>query len=114
MQITFNHMVNYAISLDDVFNSLADPTRRDILDRLRFRELNVSEIAAPYRVSLAAISKHLSVLERAKLIRKRKEGKERIIALEPEAMAQATEYLKQYEQMWNERFDRLERFLEEE
>src|SRR5690348_15455856 len=100
-------MVEYAMQLDTVFGSLADPTRRDILARLRLGELNVSEIASVYDVSLAAISKHLKILEQASLIRKRRQGKERIVSLEPAAMRQAADYLKQYERMWNERFDRL-------
>lgn len=70
-------MVNYTISLDTVFGSLADPTRRDILSRLRQGELNISEVAEPYHMSLAAISKHPKILEQAQLISKRKEGKER-------------------------------------
>jgi DNA-binding transcriptional ArsR family regulator len=107
-------MVNYATSLDMVFGSLADPTRRDILDRLRYGELNVGEVAEPYRMSLPAISKHLKILEQAKLIRKRKDGKERIVALEPTAMRQAANYVQQYEQIWNERFDRLDKLLKKE
>jgi len=107
-------MVNYAISLDMIFGSLADPTRRDILDRLRYGELNVGEVAEPYQMSLPAISKHLKILEQAKLIRKRKDGKERIVALEPAAMQQAADYVRQYEQMWNERFDRLDKLLKEQ
>lgn len=107
-------MVNNIIPLDTVFYSLADPTRRDILDRLKFGELRVGEVAEPYHMSLPAISKHLKVLERASLIRKRKEGKERIVELELAAMIRASEYLKQYEQLWNERFDLLEHMLKEE
>jgi len=107
-------MVEYALRLDDIFGSLADPTRRDILHRLQETELNVSEVAAPYDVSLAAISKHLKILEKAKLIMKRRQGKQQIVALQPQTMMQAAAYLKQYEQLWSERFDRLEQFLIEE
>jgi DNA-binding transcriptional ArsR family regulator len=107
-------MVNYGISLDMIFGSLADPTRRDILDRLRYGELNVGEVAEPYHMSLPAISKHLKILEQARLIRKRKDGKERIVALEPTAMRQAADYVRQYEQMWNERFNRLDKLLKEQ
>ena len=106
-------MVEYVMQLDAVFGSLADPTRRDILSRLQLGELNVSEIAGVYDVSLAAISKHLKILEQARLIRKRRQGKERIVSLEPAAMRQAAEYIKQYECLWNERFDRLDSFLKE-
>jgi len=107
-------MVEQAFQLDGIFGSLADPTRRDILSRLQRSELNVSDVAEPYDMSLAAISKHLKILEQAKLIRKRRQGKERIVSLTPETMMQASNYLKQYERLWNERFDRLEIFLKEE
>jgi len=107
-------MVEYALQLDGVFGALADPTRRDILSRLQLGQMNVSEIAAVYDVSLAAISKHLKILEQACLIRKRKAGKERIVSLDAHAMRQAAQYLKQYEQLWNERFDRLEIILKED
>lgn len=107
-------MVEYTFPLDTIFGSLADPTRRDILDRLQLGQLNVSEVAEPYDVSLAAISKHLKILEHAKLIMKRRQGKQQIVSLRPQTMMQASEYMKQYEQLWNERFDRLEQILREE
>ena len=107
-------MVNYTTTLDVVFGSLADPTRRDILSRLQQGGLNVSEVAEPYGISLAAVSKHLKVLEQAQLIHKRKEGKERVVTLAPGAMKQAADYLAQYEQLWSERLDRLEAFLKED
>jgi DNA-binding transcriptional ArsR family regulator len=107
-------MVEYTLPLDSLFGSLADPTRRDILSRLQLGRLNVSEIAEPYDMSLAAVSKHLKILEQAKLIMKRRKGKEQIVSLQPATMMQAADYFKQYEQMWAERFDRLEMFLKEE
>lgn len=107
-------MVEYTLPLDSIFGSLADPTRRDMLDRLQHGALNVSELAVPYDMSLAAISKHLKILEQAKLIMKRRKGKERIVSLQPQTMWQASMYLKQFERMWDERFDRLEQVLHEE
>jgi len=107
-------MVEYALSLDGIFGSLADPTRRDILARLQLGQLNVSEIAAPYDMSLAAVSKHLKILEQTKLIMKRRRGKEQVVSLQPDAMMQAADYFKQYQQMWADRFDRLEMYLNEE
>lgn len=83
------------------------------MSRLQRSNMSVSEIADPYDVSLAAISKHLKVLEQAKLITKRKEGKKRIVSLEPEAMVEAAEYLQRYEKLWTERFERLEQYLTE-
>ena len=107
-------MVEYTLPLDNIFGSLADPTRRDILARLQLGQLNVSEIAEPYDMSLAAVSKHLKILEQAKLIMKRRKGKEQIVSLEPAAIMQAADYFKQYQQMWADRFDRLDAYLQEE
>ena len=107
-------MVEYELPLDSIFGSLADPTRRDILSRLQLGQLNISEVAEPYDMSLAAVSKHLKILEQARLIMKRRKGKEHIVSLSPEAMMQAADYFKQYQQMWADRFDRLEAYLEEE
>lgn len=104
-------MVEYTLNLDTIFSSLADPIRRDILNRVRYGELNVSEIASPYPVSLAAISKHLKILERAQLITKRKQGKEQLVTISPAALKQADDYIEQYASLWNDRFDRLETFL---
>jgi DNA-binding transcriptional ArsR family regulator len=107
-------MVEYTLSLDTVFYSLSDPTRRDILQRVADQELTVSDIALPYDMSLAAISKHLKVLEKAKLIIKRKEGKKHMVTIAPHALRSADEYLEQYRQMWQSRFDKLEMLLNEE
>lgn len=107
-------MVEYTLNLDDVFGSLADPIRRDILNRIAVKELTVSQIAEAYDVSLAAISKHLKVLEKAKLIIKRRQGKQQIVCLSPVAFKDASEYLKHYENLWNARFDALEEYLKED
>lgn len=104
-------MIECSLHLDSIFGCLADFTRRDILMRVANEELSVSEIAKPYRVSLAAISKHLRVLERARLIVKRRKGKRQLVQASPAAMAGASHYLKQYERMWNDRFDRLEQYV---
>lgn len=100
--------------LDNVFHSLADPTRRDILRRVMRKEMSVSEVAAPYETTLAAISKHLKVLERARLIQKKRRGKQQFIALSPPAFKHATEYLEKYRELWDGRLDRLEKFLKED
>lgn len=104
-------MVEYTLNLDSIFGSLSDPIRRDILKRIRNCELNVSEIASPYSVSLAAISKHLKILERAQLITKRKQGKEQLVTISPAALKQADSYLDQYASLWSDRFDRLDTLL---
>jgi DNA-binding transcriptional ArsR family regulator len=104
-------MVEYASSLDTVFGSLSDPTRRDILRRVADSELSISEIAANYDLTFAAISKHLKVLEKAKLIIKRRKGKEQMVHLSPYAFRDANEYLDWYKQLWEQRFDSLENYL---
>jgi DNA-binding transcriptional ArsR family regulator len=104
-------MVEYTLQLDHIFASLADPTRRDMLSRIARGELSVGELANNYKVSFAAISKHLQVLERAKLIIKRREGQKQMVSLAPETLKTADEYLEQYRQMWQSRFDKLEKLL---
>jgi DNA-binding transcriptional ArsR family regulator len=99
------------LQLDAIFGSLADPTRRDILKRVAEEELSVSEIAKAYNLTLAAISKHLKILEKAKLILKRRWGKQQIVKLAPATLKDASEYLKEYEKLWNDRLDSLENYL---
>lgn len=113
--LLFNIMVEYTASLDTVFASLAHPTRRDILWRLQnSRELTVSEVAAPYSMSLAAVSKHLNLLRKAHLIMKRVQGKTHYVSLEPATMQQAMSYLQQYETTWNQRLDRLQQVMRDD
>jgi DNA-binding transcriptional ArsR family regulator len=97
--------------LDAIFGSLADPIRRDILRRVAKKEMSISDVAEPYSVTFAAISKHLKVLEKAKLIIKRKQGREQVVQLAPEAIKDAAKYLKTYEKIWNNRLDNLETYL---
>jgi DNA-binding transcriptional ArsR family regulator len=104
-------MVERQIRLDSIFGSLADPTRRDILKRVSRRELSVGDIAKPYDLTLQAISKHLTVLEKAKLIRKRRKGREQFVSLSPAGLKDADIYLQKYRELWEERLDRLEAFL---
>jgi len=100
-----------SIALDSIFGSLSDPTRRDIIARVSIAEMSVSEIAEPYDMSLAAISKHLKILERAKLIVKIRRGKQLFVRLSPAALRNASTYLDSYRKMWEDRFDALEEFL---
>jgi DNA-binding transcriptional ArsR family regulator len=104
-------MVEYAVQLDSIFQSLSDPTRRDILRRVSGRELAVGELAQEYDVSFAAISKHLKVLERARLIRKRKEGQKYMVALVPDTLKNADDYLEQYRLMWEGRYNKIDSLL---
>jgi len=104
-------MVEYMLQLDSIFASLSDPTRRDILSRVARSELSISELVKRYDMSFAAISKHLMVMERARLITKRKEGKKQMVSLAPDALKSADEYLEQYRQMWQSRFDKLDALI---
>jgi DNA-binding transcriptional ArsR family regulator len=107
-------MVEYTLSLDSIFSSLADPTRRDILRRVADQELSVGEIAKAYDLTFAAISKHLKVLEKAKLVIKRRRGKEQIVHMAPQALADASEYLQWYKQFMGMRLDSLGEYLSKE
>lgn len=104
-------MVEQSVNLDTLFQALADQTRRDILKRVSKAELSISKLAEPYKMSFAAIAKHVSVLEAAKLITKRREGKQQIVAIVPKTMTVAATHLEQYEKMWTARFDALETVL---
>jgi DNA-binding transcriptional ArsR family regulator len=106
-------MVEYALSLDGVFGALADPTRRDILRRVSFAEMSVGEIAHYYDLTFAAVSKHLKVLEKAKMITKRRKGKEQIVSIAPQAFADAYQYLDDYKRLWGIRLDSLDNYLKE-
>jgi DNA-binding transcriptional ArsR family regulator len=96
-----------------VFAALADPTRRAILTRLAGGTSTVSEIAADFRdaMSLPAVTKHLKVLERAKLIQKTRDAQFRPCQLDAAALQEAVAWLDPYRVLWEERFDRLEAYL---
>ncbi|MEB3357357.1 MAG: metalloregulator ArsR/SmtB family transcription factor [Synechococcales bacterium] len=96
--------------LSATFAALADPTRRAILTHLAQGEATVTEIAAPFEISLPAISKHLKVLERAGLISRSREAQWRPCRLEAEPLKQATDWLEHYRQFWGESFDRLDEY----
>jgi DNA-binding transcriptional ArsR family regulator len=97
--------------LSTTFAALADPTRRAILARLAKGEASVGELAAPFEMSLPAISKHLGVLERAQLIRRRKDAQWRRCELRPDALRAAADWIGQYERFWTESLDRLAEYL---
>ncbi len=107
-------MVEYNIQLDLLFSSLSDPTRRDIISRVAQTEQTVNQIAERYKMSLAAVSKHLKILEKAHLITKRHNGREHIISAQPKALKTVHDYVSQYEKLWNDRFDALDKLLKEE
>jgi DNA-binding transcriptional ArsR family regulator len=99
--------------LSGTFAALADPTRRAILARLADGEATVTELAAPFEMSLPAVSKHLKVLERAGLISRGRTAQWRPCRLEPEPLRGANEWLESYRQFWDESFDRLAEHLRE-
>ena len=99
--------------LSRVFGALADPTRRAILERLAQGEAAVQEVARPFRMSLPAISKHLKVLEKAKLIRRGKDAQWRPCTLDAKTLKKADDWIANYRQFWEESFERLDEYLKE-
>jgi DNA-binding transcriptional ArsR family regulator len=106
-------MVESNIALDKIFAALADVTRRDILKRVSRAEHTIGELAKHYTMSLAAIAKHISILEKAGLITKRRSGKAKVIQIQPQTIKVAAAYLSEYEKIWSARFDALEKLLED-
>jgi DNA-binding transcriptional ArsR family regulator len=99
--------------LSRVFGALADPTRRAILARLANGEAGVQEIAEPFDMTLPAISKHLKVLEKAKLISRGKDKQWRPCSLRAAALKDASDWIGDYRQFWEESFERLDEYLKE-
>lgn len=100
--------------LDETLTALADPTRRAILERLTLSEARVTDLAAPFDMSLNSVSKHIRVLERANLVRRRREGREHILALNPAALDEAAAWINQQRALWTHRLDRLDAILKEQ
>jgi DNA-binding transcriptional ArsR family regulator len=98
--------------LDRTFAALSDPTRRAILARLAQGEASVGELAAPFEMSLPAVSKHLKVLERAGLIARGRERQRRPARLEAGPLKEIAEWTERYRTFWEESYDRLEEYLE--
>lgn len=105
-------MVKYTgQQIDNIFQSLSDSTRRDILHRIIQKELDVTEIASHYKISLPAVSKHLKVLENADLVKYEKKGRKRIYTANPKAILEIQRYIDYYTKYWNDKFDNLEKYL---
>jgi len=98
-------------TLSTTFAALADPTRRAILARLSRGEQSVTELAQPFAMSLPAVSKHLKVLERARLIERGRDAQFRPCKLSPEPLKDVSDWLGQYRLLWEERLDRLDLYL---
>ena len=108
----FNYMVEQQQSrLDLVFRALGDHTRRAMLQRLAKGEQTVSELAAPHRMSLAAASKHIQTLERAGLVKRTVRGRVHYCRIDPRPLARADDWLRNYEELWDTRIERLVELL---
>jgi DNA-binding transcriptional ArsR family regulator len=109
-------MVKYQdAALDRTFSALADPTRRALLARLSGQhDLSVSELAAPFEMSLPAVMKHLDVLSEAGLVTRTKTGRTVACRLAPAPMEEAMQWLTRYQRFWTEQLDRLAAFVEED
>ena len=104
-------MVNYEAQLDSVFMALAHPARRSMLARLGKGEATVGELAEPLQMSLPAVTKHLKVLERAKLISRSKDAQRRPCRLEEARLGVASDWIEEQRKIWESRMDRLESYL---
>jgi DNA-binding transcriptional ArsR family regulator len=117
---TYNHMVvcmGATITderADAVFGALSDATRRDILSRAMGGDLGVSELADLYPMSFAAVQKHVAVLERAGLVRKRPEGRRRVVTTDMDGLRNARAVLDHYEELWRGRIGRMQDLLDED
>ncbi len=106
-------MRTQADKLSATFAALADPTRRAILARLANGEASVQDLAKPFKMTLPAVSKHLKVLEKARLIRRSRTAQWRPCYLEPEPLKEAADWVGQYRKFWEESLDRLDAYLQE-
>ena len=101
-------------NLDLTLLALADATRRAILNRLTNGEARVTDLAAPFEMSLNAVSKHIRLLERAHLVRRRKSGREHLFTLDPEPLEIAAKWMADQRALWSERLEALDALLKEE
>lgn len=104
-------MVEQHSRLDLVFRALGDPTRRGMLQRLARGEQTVTELAAPYEMSLAAASKHIRTLEKAGLVKRTVRGRIHYCRIDPRPLERADEWLRNYERLWDTRIERLAALL---
>jgi DNA-binding transcriptional ArsR family regulator len=97
--------------LDGVLAAISDPTRREIIGQLAGGPARISDIAAPFPISLTGICKHVKVLERAGLVRRTREGRENTLELTAGPLRDVARWIFQYERFWDTRLDRLEKFF---
>jgi DNA-binding transcriptional ArsR family regulator len=98
-------------ALGRVLAAVSDPTRRAIVNRLALGPARVTDVAAPFSMSLNAVSKHVKVLEKAGVVRRSRRGREHTLALDPAPLRNVARWAHRYERFWNERLDRLESFF---
>lgn len=98
----------------DIFQAIADPTRRAILDRLQCGEQPVKQLAEPFAMSLPAISQHLQVLSEAGLVIQHRQGRQRIYRLNPDSLQPVSDWVSQYDRFWTAKLDALGEYLEEQ
>jgi DNA-binding transcriptional ArsR family regulator len=105
-------MPNQLMQLNRVFQALADPTRRAVLERLSAGPTSMSELARPFPMALPSFSQHLDMLERCKLVRSRKKGRVRTYQLVPKRLQNAESWLSRQRAAWDQRLDQLDSYLE--
>ena len=101
-------------SIDRALAAISDPTRRAILERLARGPARISDIAEPFAMSLTGFCKHVRVLERARLVRRTRRGRDNTLHLSPKPLREVARWVLTYEQFWNEHLDRLESFFAKE
>jgi DNA-binding transcriptional ArsR family regulator len=99
--------------LDETLSALADPTRRAILARLALGEARVTEVAEPFPISLNSVSKHIRMLERADLVRRRVSGRDHFLSLNPEPLDEAAAWIDEQRNLWSWRLGELDKILKE-
>jgi len=119
MKAIFNPQVEYLVSLSraalgEIFEVLADPTRRAILERLSRGEARVTELAEPFPMSLNAVSKHIRVLEHARMVKRRRAGRDHFLSLNPEPLDTAGKWIDTQRSVWMSRLQALDAMLREE
>ena len=97
--------------LDNVLVAISDPTRRSIMGRLARGPARISDVPAPFSMSLTGVCKHVRILEKAALVRRTRHGRENVLHLTPEPLRDVARWITTYERFWNERLDRLENFF---
>ena len=100
--------------LDETLTALADPTRRAILTRLALGEARVTEVAEPFAISLNSVSKHIRMLERAKLVRRRVAGRDHWLSLDPRPLGEVEAWMAEQKRLWAWRLERLDEVLKED